>query len=335
MPTFCCVLFSYNRALQLDLTLRSLSEKMINPDIKYYVVYQCTPSHETSYQTLINEWAINGVVFKRCDNRARSFREIYKYLFHSGNLYRYLRKEPLRNRLDNFKDLVEQSIKESEAPFTFFSTDDQYLFRPTYIPEAALQCIRQDPENVSFRMGMTEHLTCKRRLPEKMKVNRIHYEENGIEGNILEWDARDPAATKLWEYSFNVDFQVFDSTALLTFLSNILYHIPTTLEWAGLRVARKKNCFRKLLGTTEKTIIGTQLNLVQTLVNNAATDFSPETLKNLYEKGYRLIIKEDQINPTSWLFMPDKLFFYPMENPTHIMEFKELAAAFPDVGSIS
>lgn len=90
-----------------------------------------------------------------------------------------------------------------------------------------------------------------------------------------------------------------------------------------------------MLGTSERTVIGTQLNLVQTLVNNTATDFSPETLKNLYEKGYRLIVKEDQINPTNWLFMPDKLFFYPIENPTHIMEFKELADSIPNIGSIS
>jgi hypothetical protein len=266
MHKFCCIIFSFNRAMQLDLTLRSLDGNLLNQGLCYYVVYDCSKSHEESYHILMEEWKEKGIIFKRCDRRYRSLAELSPLLFHSGNLYRYLKNKAMRTKFDNFKDLVEESIRESEAQFTFFSTDDQYVFQPTYIPEEALKRIQENPENVSFRMGMTDQLTNERRLSELMKVIRIPYNENGNKGTLLEWDARDKNATKLWEYSFNVDFQVFDSAMLLRFLSPVLYHIPTTLEWAGLRVARKTNRFRKMLGTSEKTVIGMQLNLAQTLV---------------------------------------------------------------------
>nr|WP_320010251.1 hypothetical protein [uncultured Desulfobulbus sp.] len=231
----------------------------------------------------------------------------------------------MRTRFDNFKELVEETIRESKAPFTFFSTDDQYLFKSTYIPEKALQCIADDPTNVSFRLGMSDRLKNERALPEKIKVNRLDYDENEYQGTLLTWDARDPNATKLWEYSFNVDFQIYQSDALLDFLSPILYHIPTTLEYAGLRVARKNDRFRKLIGTTEKTIIGMQLNLAQTLVNNVAANFSLDALSSLYTQGYRLTIPKEQLTDIDWLFMPQTLFFYKKSQPDTIFEFKDIA----------
>lgn len=323
--SFCCIIFSFNRAMQLDLSLRSFLDHIVTPGIEYTVIWQCTPDHETSYKTLISEWEQQGIRFKRCDNRFRSAWELRCFLLNPGNLYRCMRKPQLRRRFDNFKELVEETIREAKAPFTFFSTDDQYVFKPTCIPEAALSRISSEPENTSFRMGMDEHLQGNRRLPEQMATERIPFEYNDIRGELIQWDADDPNTTKLWEYSFNVDFQVFDSNALLRFLSPILYHIPTTLEWAGLRVARKKKKFRTLIGTTEKTVIGMQLNLAQTMVCNQAASFSLDTLKDLYEKGFRLIITDEQLSDADWLFMPNALYFMHPDHPSERFEYTEIS----------
>ncbi|MBN2683713.1 MAG: hypothetical protein JXR40_00405 [Pontiellaceae bacterium] len=320
MLKFCCVIFSFNRAMQLDLTLRSLTQQLLNPDVHYTVIYQCTAPHEASYEMLMKEWGAEGVVFKRCDDRFRSAFELRRYLLNPRNLYRWLRKAPLRKRFDNFKELVEQSINETGAPFTFFSTDDQYLYKPTRIPQLVLDRIQADPEHVTFRMGMSDSLKNERGLPEGMKVERI--QEGDVE--LLEWNADDPQASKLWEYSFNVDFQLFDSAALLALLSPILYHIPTTLEWAGLRESRRKKQFRRMLGTAEKTVVGMQLNLAQTMVQNEATDFSLDTLKTFYEKGCRLTVTDEQLANLDWLFMPSELFFYHEENPEQLVEYQTL-----------
>ena len=307
--------------MQLDLTLRSLAENMVNSGVHYTVIYQCTAPHEASYERLMNEWEAKGVTFKRCDDHFRSAFELRRYLRNPRNLYRWIRKAPLRKRFDNFKELVEEAIQESGAPFTFFSTDDQYLFHPTLIPQIVLDRIQADPKNVTFRMSMSDSLKNERGIPEKMKVKRIPH----ADGELLEWNADDPQATKLWEYSFNVDFQLFDSAALLQLLSPILYHIPTTLEWAGLREARRKKQFRHMLGTTKKTMVGMQLNLAQTMVQNEATNFSLDTLKSFYEKGYRLTVPESQLVDLDWLFMPNELFFHHEDSPDQLVEYQVLA----------
>jgi hypothetical protein len=325
MPKFCCVLFSYNRAILLDLTLRSLVEKMMHPDIAYTVVYHCTAAHRKSYDTLLAEWQPKGIRFVHRDERPRAFSQLTNFLVRPTNLYRYLRKPKMRRFIDNFKDLVEGAIRDSAAPFTFFSTDDQYVLSETYIPNMVLERIKADPRHCSYRMGLSDQFTGQGLLPADLQVERLDYSENGREGTALSWDATAREATKFWEYSFNVDFQVYDSAALLEFLSPILYHMPTTLEAFGVKESRSRNYFRKQLGTTERTVVGVQANNVQTMVNNPEMGYSPEELRDMYDLGYRLVVRDSQISPEKFLFMPETLFLRKLDDPSgELFEFREL-----------
>jgi len=325
MPKFCCVLFSYNRAILLDLTLRSLAEKMIHPDIDYTVVYHCSAAHRESYDTLMAEWQAKGIRFVLRDERPRSFSQLIGMLVRPTNLYRYLRKPKMRRFVDNFKELVEGAIRNSGAPFTFFSTDDQYIISETFIPKVVLDRIQADPRHCSYRMGLSDRFTGRGTLPADLQVTRLPFSENGQEGTVLCWDATAREATKIWEYSFNVDFQVYDSAVLLEFLKPILYHMPTTLEAFGVKESRSRNYFRALLGTAERTVVGVQANNVQTMVNNPQMGYSPEKLRDLYESGYRLVIKDSQISSEQVLFMPETLFFRKIDDASgELFEFSEL-----------
>lgn len=328
MPKFCCVLFSYNRAMLLDMTLRSLSENMAHKDIQYAVVYHCAPGHRESYDKLISEWEPAGVRFILRDERPRRLTELLGMLKRPTNLYRYLRKPKMRRFIDNFKELVEGAIHDSKAPFAFFCTDDQYVLAETYIPDAALDLIRNDPKNVTLRLGLSDSFAGREELPEGLAVERIEYMESGHSGTLLSWHGNDPEATKLWEYSFNVDLQVFDSAALLEFLKPILYHMPTTLEAFGVKESRSRNYFRQQIGTSVRTVTGVQANNVQTMVDNPAMNYSPEHLRDLYDMGYRLVIDDSSIPQDQFIYMPDKLFFRKVGSPPEVLhEYADLVSA--------
>jgi hypothetical protein len=232
----------------------------------------------------------------------------------------------MRRRIDNFKELVEKTIAESGAKFTFFSTDDQYLMAPTYVPRAALDLIAQHPRDFCYRFFTGDHFTDEYRLPEQMKVSRHHFAEYGRSGDFFEWDCRDPQATVLWNYRFNVDHSVFQSQALLRFLKGLLYHMPTTLEGCGLWASRWQGYFSRGLSSSVRTGVGIQANNVQTMVDNPAVNFSPELLRDFYDAGYRMCVKNEEIDQERFLYLPRHLYFTRVGEPESIIEYHELAA---------
>lgn len=318
-----CILFSYNRAMQLDLTLRSLMTRMVNP-VTYTVIYHHAESHRGSYEQLISEWSAHGVRFLLRGDRLRGFREVFPYLLRLDNLYCYLRLPFMRRRVDNFKELVEQAIADAGAEFTFFSTDDQYLLAPTYVPQAALRIIAQNPRDYCYRFFTGDHFADEWRLPGKMKIARHHYEEKGRSGDFFEWDCRDPHATLLWKYRFNVDDSVFHTQTLRHFLRGLFYHMPTTLEGCGFVSSRWRGYFSRGLSSCERTGVGIQANNVQTFVDNPAANFSPELLRKFYEAGYRLCLKDEEIDQTKFLYIPQTLYFYHHAEPGNILDYMQL-----------
>ena len=180
-----CILFSYNRAIQLDLTLRSLFDKMVNP-LTCTVIYHYTEGHRSSYETLMDEWSQRGVCFKQRDDRYRGLGYVWPYLLRFDNLYWYLRYPFMRKRMDNFKELVEEVIADLGLEFVFFSTDDQYLLAPTYVPRKALDIVARQPRDYCYRFFTGNHFTDECRLPEHMLITTYCFDELGQTGEFFE-----------------------------------------------------------------------------------------------------------------------------------------------------
>ncbi len=235
----------------------------------------------------------------------------------------------MRQGFDNFKEEVESAIISSGARFIFFSTDDQYVFAPTVIPQVALERIASDPDRISLKLNVSDSLGGKLAIPSTMRIERIPYVEGEFNGMLFQWDADERGIPRFWEYSFSVDFQVYESKSLLRLIASVLYHIPTTLEQGGLRDSRRRKMFRSLLGTANRTVAGMQLNVLQPMVDNIAKDFSPDALKMFYEHGWRLTVLDDQLPSIDWHCMPDELYFYQVGSSMGtLVEYKELLKNF-------
>lgn len=289
--------------MQLDAALESLINHFDNLTFPINVIYHWSNMHETSYQKLKNKWEPKGVVFyQRGDLVPKS--KIAKLLFRPLNLYWYLKWPWIRSAFDDFKYLVEDLIEKSSTDFISFSTDDQIMFDRTLIPESAFELMRRYPKLYSYRFNTSIGFDGEYAIPLDLKV-KMHYENsNPI---FFEWDNQNNCKSVLWNYRFHVDGTVYKKRAILSLLKPILYHMPTTLEGAGLWESRFRNYFRFGLSSVKRTSVGIQANNIQTASDTPCAFFEPEMLRQAYEDGYRLLFDKVMVNEKEYIYIPNEL----------------------------
>lgn len=113
-----CIVFSRNRALQLDALLRSI-EKYSESSFDVYVQYSCSPNHSQSYENLILKY---GNALK------------YKFV-----------------REDSFSVSLLDIIKGVKTQFLFFLVDDQVFVRPFNMNK--IISVMKDKTFFSLRLG--------------------------------------------------------------------------------------------------------------------------------------------------------------------------------------
>lgn len=277
------VVFSYNRALQLDLTLKSLLNNLTADYIEISVIYHTSGDHAAAYAALIEEYKKYNVHFyERCKS-SPFLKDVLPYLFNVRNLYRYLKYSYLRNNRDNFKSLLEKLITTSKCKFIMFSTDDNVFYKKQNISKEIYELIMQNPNQTSYRcyVGRNHH-----NAPVSLEQN----------GEFLMWNYYDPQMASHWAYPFSVDGTVYEKIALLNVISPSLYHMPTTLEAFIVSNVAAKKLFSKGYGPVCSTMVGVMLNRVANIGNNKSGNYSPQILNKYYLDGYRLNIHLDNIN---------------------------------------
>lgn len=145
------IIFSYNRALQLEYLLQSIFNNLEYVGLKLVVVYNCSGSHESSYRSIANNFK-DSITFVKETSINNSLLHALPSLFIPLNLFRYLKHNKLRKYSTNFKFLLDDLIFRSNEEFVMFCTDDGYFYRKVAIPDTVLQLIRDDPANTSYKM---------------------------------------------------------------------------------------------------------------------------------------------------------------------------------------
>ena len=121
------IVFSFNRAMQLDCFLQSFIKHFKKIDYQIAVVYHTTGEHSIAYKILRNKYQDNKKVefFERSSiNNVVYFSRIIRLLIYPKNFYRFIKYKFLRKDVDNFKFLMEKIISTSPAKYIMFSTDD-------------------------------------------------------------------------------------------------------------------------------------------------------------------------------------------------------------------
>jgi hypothetical protein len=271
------IVFSCNRAMQLEAMLRSITVQCssLAPDI--HVVFRTDSEHQESYRILRARLGANSSI-RFIELTPYSVSEstslLIKHSFSIANLYRAYRYPYVRRLRDDFKATVEAIMAASHSEFMMFQTDDTYYFRLASFPPTAAAAIREKPAQTSFRF----------------------YVGGNIEGcpataggdEVIRWDYYSNVLSGHWAYPFSVDGTIYHREWLLSFLRLFVYHMPTTLEAFIVSEVRRRKLLGSGLGPVQSSLVHFVLNRTQSLAANENMGINLEMLRDHFMDGYSL-----------------------------------------------
>lgn len=245
-----CIAFSKDRALQLHALLSSYLEKVASPATVYILYQTSSPSHQKSYDELIEIFSENNIFFKKQD---------------SDNSFR--------------SDLISllQSVRSEKI---FFLVDDVLFVEDFDIEDF----VKFDPDKFvpTLRMGLnlTKCYTFQKnqQLPELMPD--IIKDEDKI---TWEWDQ----GIYDWSYPLSLDGHFFSAQEIKTMIQLIDFSAPNTLE-DQLQHYCRFFMFRKGVAYYKSRIVNIPCNKVQIENKNIHGNCHQDFLLEQWQKGYQM-----------------------------------------------
>lgn len=260
------IIFSFNRAMQLDYLLKSTIERF-KSDYKIIVIYHTTGNHTKGYKKLIDTYSkYNHISFVERTPNQLSLKQ--KLTLNKIDKEKYL-------KTDNFKPLLENILLESNCKFVMFNTDDGFWFEDVLLDANVLKLINNNPINVSYRMYVGDNLNG---FPTYVKK----WNENYL------WDYYYDDKITHWSYPFAVDGTIYSTKGILDIIKNVYYYNPVTLEGNVVNYVMKKKVLGIGLSPIKSKLIGTKLNRVAVETLNPTIHIKPENLNNYFLEDYEL-----------------------------------------------
>ena len=292
------IIFSYNRALQLDFLLKSIIKKFKLPDYKVVIIYHTTGTHKDGYEKLKDKYkGFTNIGFLERKKRILTIGSYLKSLTSKKNVKVFLLHSYLHNEnSDNFKGLLESLLKNTDSEFVMFNTDDGYFFDDVIIPNEVFDLIRLNPSQTSYRLYVGENLDG---FPD--------YIRKDINRNIYTWNYYEKTPMDHWTFPFSVDGTIYHTKSILNIISKVPYHNPITLENYVVKFVIEKRLLGIGLGPVTSSLVCTKLNRVSTSSMNPTINISTDFLNNKFLEGYELEL-EIPAKITNANIVPDNVF---------------------------
>ncbi|WP_375448111.1 hypothetical protein [uncultured Fibrella sp.] len=271
------LIFSYNRALQLQTLLSSLLAYLqVDAPYSIHVLYAAdNDDYQAGYEQVVR--AYPQIQFHRERRQHKwAWPLVTRYW---KNLYRYLTHSSLR-RTTNFKSLTEQIIANSPHEGVLFLTDDSLFTRPVLIDRVRLNTVLGDSLHrytLSLRHGLSL-----RPLPINIEADKTGGHVWRIEPNLVDLGH--------WTWRFSVDGHLYTRQALLPVLRRLNYANPNSLEgFVNEYISTvQPHLYSTLFFDAQPSLVGFILNKVQTYNGNRSFDIAPAYLNAKMLAGYQL-----------------------------------------------
>jgi hypothetical protein len=274
------IVFSFDRAMQLDLLLCSIEKFDKQRLFSVCVLYaSSTEEYQTAYDRLKNKYpTICWMQEQRYEKVQFNFHFNFTY-WH--NLYWWLKSNMFRKNKSNFKSCLLEIINNSRLPFVMFLTDDSLFYNEISISQTSMDNIKQQPEmySFSFRHGMN--------------LQGGIYQEHidSICWNVYRNDVKTD-----WGYPFSVDGHVYEAQTILRIVNKLILNNPNTMEGNIACYVNEKKMFSHIIASKQSSLVGFELNRVQSVANNHHLSISQKKLNRYYLDGYMLEIDFDKTN---------------------------------------
>lgn len=260
------IVFSFNRALQLDALLASIQQHWSKTTHQLTVLYNTSnDKYQAGYEILKKRYPKYQFI-KETNGKHRYPCKDYLSFF---NLKKIVKYKHCRWQKSNFRDLLIEIVTKSSCKQIMFLTDDSIFIRKVEINDEVLEWINQDPNQNSFslRLGKSSN------TPQKQLPSPIC--------NIISWNYSDYDKSNNWGYRFSVDGHIYSKQLMIKLIKNIIFNNPSTLEAHLHNYVHTHNLLNKGKTGINPCLLSYPINMVQTIVNNKSLGVS-ETLLNEY-----------------------------------------------------
>lgn len=270
------IVFSFNRAIQLDALLTSFQKHWKTAGTVVDVIYNTSSAgFQEGYDLLIQRWQNNGSVRFHKENpsdKGYSFLEI----INPRNFIHLWHFPKLRHPRTDFRRLMIDLMARSEAREVMFMTDDSLFISDVAIPDDVLSWIREFPRQRQFSLrlggGMNQEPPCVEQA-----------------GSYLSWNFSDaPQERSNWGYHFSVDAHIYSKQVILDLYRKYIFTNPNSLEGYICACIRSRGWLNQGRCFLSPKLLSYPINMVQDFNVNESMNCSPETMNRYFLDGYVL-----------------------------------------------
>ncbi|MCQ2266211.1 MAG: hypothetical protein MJZ40_00695 [Bacteroidaceae bacterium] len=298
------IIFSFNRAMQLDTLLRSIRLHWSSMPHKVSVLYNTTQeTYQKAYEMLAAEYSY--VEFIKETSRTQRYHS--RDYFHPYNWLKLLRYPDVRRQKSNFRDLLIKSLRLSECSYTMFLTDDSAFFADVCLTKEQLAFIDENPSQnqISLRLG----------IDNVQKPNSINLADDGT----LRWRFSKYRNARSWGYTFSVDAHIYSSSVIRNLLNRIIFCNPTTLEAHINDYTTKKKLLDRGMAFESPSILSFPINMVQQIADNESLGVSEALLNKFFLDGFQLVYEEPKIKSVFQVYPDNILLINPISGESKII----------------
>lgn len=266
------IIFSFNRALQLEALLASIQKHWQKTEYKLSVLYNTTGGdYQKAYDILQKEYPAcefvketRKLVGYHCGDYCRLF-----------NLMKLVKYPYMRKQKSDFRDLLNNMLATSGCEYTMFLTDDSAFIKDVVLSTTDLAFIDKNPNQNQIALRLGKNIT---ERPSTIP----------LKDSCLEWDFHNHRDARSWGYNFSVDAHIYSTKLLHSLLTKIIYSNPTTLEANICHYVKMHNLMDHGLTYEYPFILSFPINMVQEIDDNESMGISIEDLNSYYMNGKRL-----------------------------------------------
>jgi hypothetical protein len=281
------IIFSFNRAIQLELLLKSINRFDSNRLLTVTVLYAFTDeTFRAGYEKLKSKFPR----FRWVPEEKHTEHFVFPtFPLYWHNYYWWIRYAWSRKKASNFRCQLIDIIAGSSMEQVMFLTDDSMFFDEVNVPSQIMEKIRTLPYEYSFS---------------------LRHGKNVSGGNVLSLmdllycKIYEPGLSPEWAYPFSIDGHVYNKEFLLKAFKKVWFKNPNTLE-GNIACYLKENRMVPVMYFNEKSaLVGFELNRVQNVHQNHNLDINPAYLNLLYTNGYSMDIRFNET--LNNLYRPEK-----------------------------
>lgn len=270
------IIFSFNRALQLDALIQSILKNLSGCTYVIHIIYNASSDElMNGYKYLQKKYTDkDDIIFLEETNGGFKGYSITDYLT-IKNLKTIFHSKSVRHPKTDFRQLNIDVVRNTDSRYVVFFTDDSVLYRPCVINRKIMSFIDAAPMQNSYSMR------------QGLNVDDCFF-SGERKGDFLEWDYSRHPASSHWGYRFSVDGHIYSKKVIEYLISHIVFANPNTMEGPLCHYAMEKGLLRRGLSNGISSLLSFPLNEVNTEVANFAKGVTCEMLNEKLLNGYTL-----------------------------------------------